>query len=137
MKDASRGIASQRRHRPQAEGRIARCMPRLRIVFDGQPRRLGPGKIELLEAVGETGSISGAGRRLGMSYRRAQLLVDEVNKIFVRPAVVTSAGGPDGDGAVLTEFGRALVAAYRRIEERTAIAIREELAPFERDLADP
>ncbi|MFZ4808546.1 MAG: winged helix-turn-helix domain-containing protein [Hyphomicrobiaceae bacterium] len=111
----------------------ARATPRLRIVLG--ERRLGPGKVDLLEAIGQTGSISAGGRSLGMSYRRAWLLVDEVNKMFTRPVIVATTGGPHGGGAELTEFGRAVVAAYRRIEDRTRAAIREELAPFETDLA--
>lgn len=116
-------------------GRMADARPRLRIVFD-DAMRIGPGKIDLLEAIGRTGSISAAGRALGMSYRRAWLLVDEVNKIFKRPVVIASVGGAHGGGAQLTDFGWALAAAYRRIEARTHRAIREELAPFETDLAD-
>jgi len=57
-----------------------------------------------------------------------------IGKIFVRPIVIASAGGAHGGGAQLTDLGRALIAAYRRIEERTRLAIREELAPFETDL---
>lgn len=114
---------------------MTRARPRLRIVF-GEAMRLGPGKVDLLDAIGRTGSISAAGRELGMSYRRAWLLVDEVNRLFLRPVVLASAGGSHGGGARLTDFGRALIAAYRRVEERTRAAIREELAPFESDLAD-
>lgn len=123
-----------RRSGPE-EGRIARVRPRVRIVF-GEAMRLGPGKVDLLDAIGRTGSISAAGRELGMSYRRAWLLVDEINRLFRRPVVLASAGGAHGGGAQLTDFGRALIAAYRRIEERTKAAIREELAPFESDLSD-
>jgi molybdate transport system regulatory protein len=111
-------------------------VPRLRIVLAGG-QRLGPGKADLLEAIGRTGSISAAGRELGMSYRRAWLLVDAVNGMFRRPVVLASAGGAHGGGAELTEFGRSLVAAYRRIEARTLVAIREELAAFGDDFADP
>lgn len=108
---------------------LANAVPRLRIVFPGATK-LGPGKIDLLDAVGRTGSISAAGRELGMSYRRAWLLVDAVNRLFKEPVVVASAGGAAGGGAQLTPGGRALVAAYRRIEARSLAAIREELAPF-------
>jgi molybdate transport system regulatory protein len=137
MTDKRDAAVSVRRIRQPEMGRLAACEPRLRIMVDGTRRRLGPGKMDLLEAVGETGSISGAGRSLGMSYRRAWLLVDEVNRMFRRPVVVANAGGTNGGGAELTDFGRALVAAYRRIEDRTRVAIREELAPFESDFADP
>ncbi len=131
-KDASNVVPLNR-----ASGPLATAVPRLRIQFDASGPRLGPGKIELLEAIGASGSISAAGRRLGMSYRRAWLLVDEVNRLFTRPVVVASTGGANGGGAQLTDFGRALVGAYRRIEERTRQAMREELAPFESDLAPP
>lgn len=115
---------------------MATARPRLRIVI-GDLTRIGPGKMDLLEAVGATGSISAAGRRMGMSYRRAWLLVDEVNRVFKRPVVVAAAGGPNGGGARLTDFGADLVAAYRRVEARTREAIRDELSVFEADLADP
>ncbi|MCZ8184711.1 MAG: LysR family transcriptional regulator [Beijerinckiaceae bacterium] len=118
------------------EGRIAGAVPRLRILL-GPDHRLGPGKFDLIEAIGETGSISAAGRRLGMSYRRAWLLVDQVNRMFRQPVVLAAAGGVHGGGAQLTPFGQALLAAYRRIEARTRLAIAEELEPFEDDLAEP
>lgn len=133
MKDRPTTTLPPRRATDADEGMAARATPRLRIVLG--ERRLGPGKVDLLEAIGQTGSISAGGRSLGMSYRRAWLLVDEVNKMFTRPVIVATTGGPHGGGAELTEFGRAVVAAYRRIEDRTRAAIREELAPFETDLA--
>lgn len=134
-RDKGAAIAPPRgRPRPHNGDAVARAVPRVRIVF-GAAMRLGPGKIDLLETIGRTGSISAAGRDLGMSYRRAWLLVDEVNRLFRRPIVVASAGGTQGGGAQLTDFGRALVAAYRRIEDRARQAIREELAPFASDLA--
>lgn len=120
--------------RQPADGAVvAQLTPRLRIVF-GEALRLGPGKIDLLEAIGRTGSISAAGRELGMSYRRAWVLVDAVNKMFTQPVVTTAAGGAQGGGAQLTTFGRALVTAYRRIEARTLAAIQEEMAPFDADI---
>ncbi|QCI66376.1 winged helix-turn-helix domain-containing protein [Phreatobacter stygius] len=128
-------VVSIKPKRPPAAGSgIARLSPRLRIVF-GEAMRLGPGKIDLLEAIGRTGSISAAGRELGMSYRRAWVLVDAVNKMFTRAVVTAAAGGSQGGGAQLTEFGLALVTAYRRVEARTLAAIQEELAPFDRDIA--
>lgn len=134
MTDEKGAVIPLRKAPRPADGPLARAVPRLRIVL-AAGGRIGPGKIDLLEAIGDTGSISAAGRLLGMSYRRAWLLVDEVNKLFTRPVVTARAGGQHGGGAQLTDFGRALVAAYRRIEERTRTAIREELAPFETDLA--
>jgi molybdate transport system regulatory protein len=136
MIDAKPKVVAFRERQPGGrDGAVSRARPRLRIVF-AEAMRLGPGKIDLLDAIGRKGSISAAGRDLGMSYRRAWLLVDEVNRMFRRPVVVAVAGGAHGGGAQLTDFGRALIAAYRRIEDRTRIAIREELAPFESDLTD-
>src|ERR1700732_4679918 len=89
----------------------------VRIDF-GAERALGPGKIRLLEAIGKTGSISRAGRALGMSYRRAWLLVDDMNRCFRAPVVATQPGGAKGGGAALTPFGAALIEKYRMIEAR-------------------
>ena len=90
-------------------------VPRLRIVFDGETA-FGPGKAELLEAIVETGSIAAAGRRLDMSYRRAWLLVDELNHMFVEKVVVTAKGGKRGGGAKLTSTGENVLSVYRRME---------------------
>ena len=108
-----------------------RGVPKLRISF-GEGRILGPGKVDLLEAIDRTGSISAAGRDMGMSYRRAWILVDELNRMFASPSVVASTGGSHGGGAALTEFGRSVAAAYRRAEQRTLIAVREELGPLDK-----
>lgn len=92
-------------------------MPRLtlRIDFD-EARALGPGKIKLLELIDALGSISAAGRRMGMSYRRAWLLVDELNRCFREPIVASHAGGAHGGGAALTPSGAAVVRHYRAAE---------------------
>jgi len=76
---------------------------------------MGPGKADLLEALAREGSISAAGRALGMSYRRAWLLVDQMNRCFARPLVETQAGGGRGAGARLTPEGEAALAAYRAL----------------------
>jgi len=81
--------------------------------------RLGPGKIELLEGIASTGSISGAGRAMKMSYRRAWLLVDDLNRMFTQPLVEAQPGGAKGGGANLTPLGRDVVAHYRSIEAAT------------------
>jgi molybdate transport system regulatory protein len=130
---SSEGTA-KREHPSDSDSGAVPASLRLRIDF-GEGRRIGPGKIELLEEIGRTGSISAAGRSLGMSYRRAWLLVDEVNKLFRDPVVVAAVGGLKGGGAVLTATGRRLIAAYRRVEARTETAIGEEFASLERDLA--
>lgn len=116
-------------------GPLARARLRLRLVL-GAGHRLGPGKIDLLEAVAATGSITAAGRSMGMSYRRAWVLIDEANRMFTTPLVTTSAGGAGGGGAHLTDLGRDVVAAFRRIEARTRAAVAEELAAFEPAFAD-
>jgi len=92
---------------------------------------LGPGKVDLIEAIERSGSISAAAREMGMSYRRAWLLVEALNQMFQSPLVVASPGGVRGGGAQITDFGKGVAAAYRRIEQKTRVAIREELAPFD------
>jgi len=97
----------------------------LRIDFGTGPEaRIGPGKIALLEAIREERSISAAARRLGMSYRRAWLLVDAMNRLLAGPVAATETGGPQGGGAALTPLGERLVAAYRSIERATTAATR-------------
>ena len=93
-------------------------MAQLSIRIDLAPSgRLGPGKILLLERIGEHGSISAAGRSMGMSYRRAWELVAELNSSFQEPLVTAQTGGRSGGGAELTEAGKAVVARYREIEK--------------------
>jgi molybdate transport system regulatory protein len=90
--------------------------------------RIGPGKIAVLEAIAETGSISGAGRALSMSYRRTWELVEDLNQSLGEPVVATSAGGSGGGGASLTAIGEALIACYRRIETDSTLVARKHLA---------
>lgn len=109
--------------------RSARPCPQLRVTVGGLV--LGPGKIDLIEAIDRTGSISAAGRDMGMSYRRAWLLADTLNRMFHEPVIKPAVGGVRGGGAQLTEFGRRLAAAYRRAEERTRLAVEQELASLD------
>jgi molybdate transport system regulatory protein len=102
----------------------------LRVDF-GSDRALGPGKIGLLEAILKTGSISQAGRSLGMSYRRAWLLVDDLNRCFREPVVTTQPGGAQGGGAALTPFGRELIEKYRSIELQATAATKRQLHALE------
>jgi len=88
---------------------------------------IGPGRAELLEAIREHGSISAAGRAIGMSYKRAWDLTEAVNGAFRPPLVETSTGGPVGGGTRLTPAGEAVVAAYRRIEAQAAAATTDEI----------
>lgn len=94
---------------------------RLRIRR-GDDIAVGPGKVDLLEAIEATGSISGAARSLGMSYRRAWLLVDTMNRCFKTPVVQAEAGGKRGGGAQLTPLGAEVIRRYRRIERGAARA---------------
>lgn len=105
----------------------------LRIDLDGDIR-IGPGKIALLEQISSCGSISAAGRAMEMSYKRAWDLVDEINRVCGRNTVERQTGGKNGGGAVLTPFGKSLVARYRKIERDAASAVRKELADLQADL---
>ncbi len=107
---------------------MARVFLRVDFVPSG---RIGPGKIALLEQIDRTGSISGAGRALGMSYRRAWVLVDELNHLFAAPLVTTQLGGQHGGGAVLTELGASLVARFRALEQAAGPLVDEHLGRFE------
>lgn len=100
--------------------------PAIRILF-GQASSLGPGKITLLEHIGRLGSISAAAREMGMSYRRAWLLVEAMNQAFREPVVVAASGGKRGGGAVLTDFGMDVLSRYRKIEAKAARAVSREL----------
>jgi molybdate transport system regulatory protein len=84
--------------------------------------RIGPGKIALLEAIRSTGSISAAARSLGMSYRRAWLLVEEINNALREPAVTAETGGRSGGGAALTAVGERVIDLYRSIESHARSA---------------
>lgn len=94
----------------------------VRLRF-GDDARIGPGKIALLEAIARTGSIAAAGREMGMSYRRAWLLIDSLNRMFDEPVVHASSGGAHGGGAGLSALGGQLVAAYRAMEQETEAAV--------------
>src|SRR6476661_2930985 len=115
-----------------------RSLPSLSLRIDLDPKgRIGPGKIQLLESIHTCGSISAAGRAMDMSYKRAWDLVDEINRICRQAAVARQTGGKNGGGAVLTPFGVALVARYRKIERDAASAARKELAALRSDIGRP
>lgn len=98
----------------------------LRIDFPPGDR-LGRGKIQLMELIASTGSISAAGRAMDMSYRRAWLLVDALNHMFKDTVIERQRGGSQGGGAVLTEFGQALLERYRGMEQRLEVALKDDL----------
>ena len=100
---------------------------RIRIVF-GEAEMIGPGKADLLEGIARTGSIAAAGRDMGMSYKRAWMLVETLNAMFQGPLVHSSRGGPKGGGAGLTDLGQQVLDLYRRFEAASAEAGAEELA---------
>ncbi|MCC7320497.1 MAG: LysR family transcriptional regulator [Rubellimicrobium sp.] len=106
----------------------------LRLFFDGLV--LGPGKVELLERIHETGSISAAGRAMGMSYRRAWSLVEEMNQALREPAVLSIRGGPGGGGALVTPTGTALVHHYRALMRLLEEEGAEEVAAITALLRD-
>ena len=93
---------------------MARLKLKLQLYCGGEIA-MGPGKADLLDAIGRTGSISAAGRELGMSYRRAWLLVDAMNRCFEAPLVEARPGGGKTAGAKLTDEGKAALAAYREL----------------------
>lgn len=95
-------------------------------VLRGDEIAIGPGKVELLEAILESGSISGAARAMGMSYRRAWLLVDTMNRCFREPLVESATGGSKGGGACVTETGKAVLAHYRSMQRAAEAAARAD-----------
>jgi molybdate transport system regulatory protein len=106
-------------------------MSRLTLRIDFENCQLGPGKARLLELVDELESITAAGKAMDMSYRRAWLLVDELNSMFQSPLVETRRGGRGGN-ASLTLLGRAVVQLYRGVEKEAAEASARKLAELER-----
>lgn len=102
---------------------------RIRIPF-GAGFAIGSGKADILEAVAETGSISAAARRMKMSYRRAWLLIDAMNRCFREPVVDTATGGKGGGGAQITPFGRQVLKEFRRVEGRATKALAGAMPRF-------
>jgi molybdate transport system regulatory protein len=122
-----RGTASGVR-RPAAKGYSEAPSPRVRILA-GSEIAIGPGKADLLRAIDDTGSISAAARRMGMSYRRAWLLVHTMNDCFQSPLVEAAKGGAAGGGAQLTTAGRDVLRHY----DDVARIIAERFAPYLRE----
>lgn len=113
-----------------------RLRPKIRLLI-GAVVAMGPGKADLLETIGRSGSISAAGREMGMSYRRAWLLVESINSSFSEPLVTTATGGKRGGGAVLTPFGEEVLRRYRAMEASAERAVSSELARFAKLLRRP
>lgn len=103
----------------------------IRVQFDNGAA-LGPGKVQLMEQVAETGSIRKAATRMRMSYRKAWLLLNDLKTAFGLPVVTTATGGRTGGGAVLTPFGKSLVNEYRDLEARATKAAAPQIAALDR-----
>ena len=102
----------------------------------GDELAMGPGKADLLDAIQSEGSISGAGRRLGMSYRRTWLLVDAMNRCWSEPLVEATPGGGEHRGARVTAVGQEVLAAYRALEAAVAKAAEGPLQALKPKLLD-
>jgi molybdate transport system regulatory protein len=101
----------------------SRLQPRLRVMW-GEEVALGPGKVDLLALIAETGSIRASAERMGMSYMRAWKLVQTMNACFNEPLVLTDRGGRAHGGAVLTKTGREALEIYQVMERDFAKATR-------------
>ena len=108
---------------------------RLRLLF-GPEIAIGPGKAALLQAIQETGSISAAARHMNMSYRRAWLLVDTMNRCFREPLVEAATGGKGGGGAQVTQFGATVLTKYQMMEKTAITAANTHIDGFAALLAD-
>ena len=108
---------------------------RLRLYF-GDQLMFGPGKADLLQGIAEQGSISAAGRRMGMSYKRAWGLVEEMNRAFRDPLVESNRGGATGGGATLTPAGDYVLALYRQIQDKAARSCASEMNTLRAMLGD-
>lgn len=106
---------------------------KLRVIF--KTAMFGPGKAELLARIGQTGSISAAGRAMGMSYKRAWMLVEEMNAAFTTPLVSSARGGAGGGGAQLTPTGAAVLQLYHAALAKAAAAAAADIDAMARLLA--
>lgn len=110
--------------------------PTLTVRIDlGSGRAVGPGKIRLLEQIHRSGSITQAELDLGLSYRRAWLLINDLNNCFRHPVIEAEIGGIAGGGTTLTQFGRKLVERYHAIEADALAATQKHLRELEGALA--
>ena len=137
----SRSSLSASSPRPtRRRGGAAPSQPSLRLTLRldvGGRATLGPGKVRLLELIGETGSISAAGRAMSMSYRRAWALVESLNSTFAGPLVAARPGGAGGGGAVLLPLGAEIVQLYRALEKQALTTGAAELGRLRAVLASP
>lgn len=113
----------------------AKLQFRIRLT-KGEAIAVGPGKVALLEAIRQTGSITAAAKQMGMSYRRAWLLVDSMNHAFKRPVVDAAVGGKRGGGTLVTPLGEEVIRRYRAIEATASRSARSDIAALVRQLRD-
>jgi molybdate transport system regulatory protein len=96
-------------------------------VSAGDQVAIGPGKVALLEAIRDEGSLTAAAKSIGISYRRAWTMLDEMQRTLKYPVVASATGGPHGGGSLLTAVGEEIVARYRRIEAAAAAACADDI----------
>jgi molybdate transport system regulatory protein len=135
----ARPLSRQRPRPPAAQARVGgeqegRAALTIRVDF-GAFGALGPGKVRLMELISQHGSIASAGKAMGMSYRRAWLLADAINRAFREPLIAKQTGGSGGGGARLTRLGREVVGRYRAIEGAAATASAADLRALRAALA--
>ncbi|MFM0736172.1 LysR family transcriptional regulator [Paraburkholderia xenovorans] len=123
-KTSSRPATKSAKTRPEVRFRMR--------IRSGEAVALGPGKVELLEAIREYGSISAAARSLGMSYRRAWLLVDELNRSLKAPATESEQGGQSGGGCTLTAVGESIIRLYREVEAEAQRSCAKQIGELTR-----
>lgn len=130
---SAKAAPAEKGSRP-ARGKPTRDGLKIRVEF-GEVGFIGPGKIALMELIAKHGSIRSAGKEMGMSYRRAWMLVEETNCIFKAPVVEKQMGGQGGGGARLSQLGEEVVHRFRAIERAAAEAAREEFTGLKHLLA--
>lgn len=108
----------------------------LRVEFDDE-HYIGPGRVRLLELIGELGSIAKAAKAMDMSYKRAWYLLDAFGACFGEPLVVRQLGGKGGGSAQLTKLGLEVIARYRAMEQLCRAAMEKEISALTRHLALP
>ena len=121
--------------KPEPAVKSTRTRPEVHFrmrIRTGEAVALGPGKVDLLEAVREHGSISAAARSLDMSYRRAWMLIDELNRSLKSPATHSEQGGQSGGGCTLTPVGETIVRLYRDVEEEAQRSCAKQIAELTR-----
>jgi molybdate transport system regulatory protein len=96
---------------------MVRAVLRFRLDFPNGAS-IGPGKIDLLKAIEASGSLTQAAKSIKLSYRRAWLLVKDLNDAFTRPVILATTGGKTGGGAEITAFGKRLVEVYEAADRQ-------------------